>query len=155
MDLSASYTFAASPATVWHLLIDPEVVASCLPGCDQLEPIGEDRYRAELRLTMAAVSGQYTGTIAILDKRPPRSYRLVLEGAGKTGFMKGEATVELIEQNQTTIVNVKGQSQVGGLIARIGQRLLGAASKMIMDQFFARLQQKVAAEADRGTTPKP
>jgi carbon monoxide dehydrogenase subunit G len=145
MDLTASYAFASSAARVWALLIDPEVVASCLPGCERLEPLGDDRYRAELTLAVAAVSGQYTGTVAILDKRPPHSYRLVVEGTGKAGFAKGEATVELREDGETTTVSVTGQSQVGGLIARVGQRLLGAASKMMMDRFFACLQQKVAA----------
>jgi len=143
LDLTASYTFAAPPATVWKLLIDPEVVASCLPGCERLEPIGEDRYRAALTLAVAAISGQYTGTVAILDQRPPYSYRLVVEGTGKPGFVKGEATVELVEQDGTTIVRVTGQAQVGGLIARVGQRLLGTVSKMTMDRFFACLQQKV------------
>jgi carbon monoxide dehydrogenase subunit G len=147
MDLSASYTFASSATTVWDLLIDPEVVASCLPGCDRLEPLGDDRYRVELTLAVAAVSGQYTGTVAILDKRPPHSYRLVVEGAGKAGFAKGEATIELREEGETTTVSVTGQSQVGGLIARVGQRLLGAVSKMMMDRFFACLQQKVAAHS--------
>jgi len=112
MDLSASYTFPASAATVWNLLINPDVVASCLPGCDRLEPLGDDRYRAELTLAVAAVSGQYTGTVAILDKRPPLSYRLVVEGAGKAGFAKGEATVELIEESETTTVKVTGQTGV-------------------------------------------
>jgi carbon monoxide dehydrogenase subunit G len=142
MDLAASYTFAAPPTAVWNLLIDPIVVAECLPGCDRLEPIGEDQYRASLTLAVAAVSGQYTGTVAILDKRPPHSYRLVVEGTGKAGFVKGEATVELVEQNDTTIVNVKGQGQVGGLMARVGQRLLGTASKMMMDRFFGCLQER-------------
>jgi hypothetical protein len=147
MDLSASYTFASSATTVWNLLIDPEVVASCLPGCDRLEPLGDDRYRAELTLAVAAISGQYTGTVAILDKRPPHSYRLVVEGAGKAGFAKGQATIELREEGETTTVSVTGQSQVGGLIARVGQRLLGAVSKMMMDRFFACLQQRVAAHS--------
>ena len=142
MDLSASYTFAAPPATVWNLLNDMEVVASCLPGCDRLEPLGEDRYRAELTLAIAAVSGRYSGTVAILDKRSPSSYRLVVEGTGKSGFVKGEATVELVEDQNGTIVKVAGQAQVGGLIARVGQRLLSSVSKMMMDRFFTCLQTK-------------
>ncbi len=142
MDLAASYTFAAAPTTVWNLLIDPAVVAACLPGCERLEPIGEDQYRASLNLAVASVSGRYAGTVAILDKRPPHSYRLVVEGTGKPGFVKGEATVELVEQDETTIVNVKGQGQVGGLIARVGQRLLGTVSKMMMDRFFGCLQER-------------
>ncbi len=142
MDLSGSYTFAAPPDTVWTLLNDPEVVASCLPGCDRLEPIGEDRYRADLTLAIAAVTGRYAGTVAILDKRPPHSYRLVVQGQGNPGFVMGEATVELVAQQESTVVNVAGQGQVGGLIARVGQRLLGSVSKMMMDRFFGCLQAK-------------
>jgi carbon monoxide dehydrogenase subunit G len=142
MDLSASYTFAAPPAAVWNLLNDMDAVASCLPGCDRLEPIGEDRYRAELTLAVAAVSGRYSGTVAIVDKRPPNSYRLLVEGTGTSGFVKGEATVELVGEQETTLVNVAGQGQVGGLIARVGQRLLGSVSKMMMDRFFGCLQAK-------------
>lgn len=143
VDLSATYRFAATPATVWSLLIDPQVIASCLPGCDRLEPIGEDQYRAALTVAVAAISGQYRGTVTILDKQPPHSYRLVVEGSGTPGFVKGEATVALVEQNDTTTVTVRGQAQVGGLIARVGQRLLGSVSKMMMDRFFACLQEKL------------
>jgi uncharacterized protein len=147
MDLSASYTFAAPPAAVWGLLNDMEIVASCLPGCDRLEPIGEDKYRAELTLAVAAVSGRYSGTVTILDRQPPNSYRLVVEGTGTSGFVKGEATVELVEEKESTIVKVTGQGQVGGLIARVGQRLLSTVSKMLMDRFFNCLQAKASQTA--------
>jgi carbon monoxide dehydrogenase subunit G len=142
MDLSASYTFSAPPETVWKLLNDPEVIAGCLPGCERLEPIGEDQYRATLTLSVAMVSGRYTGTFGILDKEPPRSYRLVVEGSGHTGFVKGETTVELVPRDESTIVIVKGTGQVGGLLARVGQRLLTSVSSMMMDRFFGCLQEK-------------
>ena len=142
MELSASYSFAAAPQTVWDLLNDPNVVATCLPGCKRLEPIGDDRYRAFLNVVVASVSGEYDATVAMLDKRPPLSYRLVVDGRGKSGFMKGEATVELAPQDDGTLVSVKGWGQVGGRVARVGQRLLGGVSKLMMDRFFARLRKK-------------
>ena len=145
MDLTGTYTFAAPAARVWTLLNDPEVIASCLPGCDRLEPLGDDRFRANLSLAVAAISGQYTGTVAIVDKQPPQSYRLIVEGSGKAGFVKGEARVELVDESGTTTVNVSGQGQVGGLMARVGQRLLGSVSQMMMDRFFACLRTKAEA----------
>ena len=33
-------------------------------------------------------------------------------------------------------VHVAGTAQVGGLIAQVGQRLLGATARMMMDRFF-------------------
>jgi carbon monoxide dehydrogenase subunit G len=143
MEVNGSYTFAAAPGAVWALLTDPAIIAGCLPGCDRLEPLGDDRYRAAMTLAVAAVSGNYTGTVSMLDKNPPRSYRLVVEGAGKPGFVNGEATIELIEEGSGTTVRVTGHGNVGGVIARVGQRLLGSVSKMMMDRFFACLQGKL------------
>jgi uncharacterized protein len=135
--------FAAAPEAVWAVLTDPAVIAGCLPGCSGLEPIGEDRYRAVITLAVAAVSGDYTGTVSMRDKTPPHSYRLVVEGSGKAGFVTGEATIELIAEGAGTTVRVTGAATVGGLIARVGQRLLGSVSKMMMDRFFACLQARL------------
>jgi uncharacterized protein len=148
MDLNGSYRFDAPPDVVWKLLVDPAVIGSCLPGCDGLELLGEDRYRASLRLAVAAVSGSYTGTVSMLDKNPPRSYRLVVEGKGVPGFVNGDALVELVADGNATTVHVTGRGEVGGLVARVGQRLLGSVSKMMMDRFFDSLQRKV-----EGTSP--
>src|SRR5215467_4478235 len=145
MDLNGSYHFDAPPDVVWKLLIDPAVVGGCLPGCDGLEALGEDRYRATLMVAVAAVSGRYTGTVSMLDKNPPRSYRLVVEGKGAAGFVNGEALVELVGEGASTAVRVTGSGQVGGLIARVGQLLLGSVSKTMMDRFFGSLQRKLTA----------
>ena len=150
MDLNGSYGFDAPPDVVWKLLVDPAVIGSCLPGCDGLEALGEDRYRATLRLAVAAVSGSYTGTVSMLDKNPPRSYRLVVEGKGAPGFVNGEALVELVADGKATTVRVTGRGEVGGLVARVGQRLLGSVSKMMMDRFFESLQRKVAGTSPSG-----
>src|SRR5215831_10206703 len=145
MDVNGSYTFAASPDAVWKALTDPVVIAGCLPGCDRLDPIGDDKYRAAMTVAVAAVSGSYTGTVSMLDKNPPHSYRLVVEGKGAAGFVNGEALVELVGEGASTAVRVTGSGQVGGLIARVGQRLLGSVSKMMMDRFFESLQRKLTA----------
>ena len=143
MDISATYTFAAPAETVWNLLIDPAVVAGCLPGCESMVPDGEDRYRATLKLAVAAVSGEYEGTVELADQLPPTSYRMIVDGTGRPGWVKGEASVALTETDGTTTVTVEGRAQIGGLVARVGQRLLGSVSKMMMDRFFVCLQSRI------------
>lgn len=148
MQLTGRYTFDAPAATVWSLLNDPAIIAGCLPGCDHLEPLGDDRYRAKLSLTVAAISGSYTGTVAIVDKVAPDRYRLLVEGSGKAGFVKGEASVALspLEGSAgSTVVSVSGEGHVGGLMARVGQRLLGSVGQLMMDRFFACLREKAEA----------
>jgi carbon monoxide dehydrogenase subunit G len=137
MELSATYTFNAPREKVWALLTDPDVVASCLPGCDGLEPTGEHSYRATLTVGIAAISGTYQGNVTIADQAAPERYRLIVDGTGRAGFVKGEADVILQPADGgRTIVDVQGRGQVGGTIARVGQRLLGSVSKTMMNKFF-------------------
>jgi carbon monoxide dehydrogenase subunit G len=143
MTLEGRYAFNAPRARVWALLMDPVVIAACLPGCEGLDPIGEDRYRARVVAAVAAISGSYEGTVSMLDKVEPDSYRLVVEGQGKHGFVNGESRVALRDEGASTIVEVTGVMEVGGMIARVGQRLIGSVSKMMLDRFFACLQGKV------------
>jgi carbon monoxide dehydrogenase subunit G len=143
MDISGSYTFNAPPDRVWNLLMDPGVIASCIPGCDKLEPTGEDRYRASLTIALAAITGSYEGTVQITEKVPSERYRLVVEGQGKPGFVKGNAAITLRPEGAGTIVELTGTVETGGPIARLGQRLIGNVSKMMQDRFFSCLQGKL------------
>lgn len=143
MDINGSYTFNASPDRVWTLLMDPGVIASCIPGCEGFEPAGEDRYRARLNVALAAISGTYDGNIVITEKVPQTSYRLTADGQGRAGFVKGDSAISLRPEGATTVVDVKGTVQTGGPIARLGQRLVGGVAKMMMDRFFSCLQAKL------------
>ena len=143
MDISGSYTFNAPPDRVWNLLMDPTVISSCIPGCDTFQPEGEDRYRATLTVGLAAITGTYDGTVVLSEKVPQTSYRLTAEGQGRPGFVKGSSAIALRADGATTIVDVSGTVQTGGPIARLGQRLIGSVSKMMLDRFFACLQSKI------------
>ena len=143
MDITGSYTFDAPPDRVWDLLMSPDVIASCIPGCDRFEPEGEDRYRARLTVALAAVTGTYDGVVTLSDKVAPTSYRLTGEGQGRAGWVKGSSAIALRADGATTIVDVTATVQTGGAIARVGQRLIGSVSKMMLDRFFACLQGKL------------
>ena len=143
MDISGSYTFNAPPDRVWALLMDPAVISSCIPGCDRFEPAGENSYRARLTVALAAITGTYDGTITLSELVEPASYRLIAEGQGRPGFVKGSSAITLRPDGQTTVVDVAGTVQTGGASARLGQRLIGGVSKMMLDRFFACLQGKL------------
>jgi len=147
MNINGSYTFNAPPARVWALLMDPSVIASCIPGADRFEPEGENRYRTKLTVAMAAITGSYEGTVTMSEVVPQRSYVLTAEGQGRPGAVTGRSAIVFREEGGTTIVDVTGTVQTAGPIARLGQRLIGGVSKMMLDRFFACLQAKLDASA--------
>lgn len=136
MKLQGSYLLPATREQVWELLNDPARLAKCLPGCEKLEPIGPDRYKVAVKFAIAAIGGNFSGTVELLDKKSPRSMRLRTDSKGTPGFAKGEGTLELVAKGQATELKYAGEVQVGGLIAAVGQRMIEMAAKKIVQQFF-------------------
>ncbi|MBI3049523.1 MAG: carbon monoxide dehydrogenase subunit G [Acidobacteria bacterium] len=146
MDISGTYLFNAPPRQVWSLLMDTTAIARCVPGCRELRPVGPDRYETELSVAVAAISGDFKGTIELADKLPPQSYKLIVSGTGRPGFVRGTATITLAPHESGTAVQVAASANAGGLIARVGQRLLEGVARMMMDRFY----QCLASQLDSG-----
>ncbi len=143
MKIEGSYTLAAMREEVWNLLNDPARLARCLPGAERLEPDGPDRYKVAVKFGVAAISGKYAGAVELAEKRPPSSLKMRVEGKGLPGFMKGEGRIELMEKGSKTEVYYSGEAQVGGVIASVGQRMIEAAAKKIVQQFFESAQREL------------
>ncbi len=144
MKVEGSYSIKADVQRAWDFLMDPDILASCIPGCESLKQAGEDSFEARLKLGVAAIKGSYTGKVVIFEKDKPHSFKLAIDGSGSSGLIKGEGQLNLSEgRNGATNVKVIGEASLGGPIARVGQRLAGGAAKLLMNQFFNCLRKKV------------
>lgn len=144
MKLEGSYELPAPPDRVWAALLDPARLAKAIPGCEKLEAVGEDEYRATLKVGVAAVKGTFEGKVRLFDLQAPIRYRMAVEGSGAPGFVRGEAAMELSAAEKGTRVAYSADVQIGGLIAGVGQRMLGGVAKMMLDQFFSRMAEQLA-----------
>lgn len=143
MTLDGTHHYKAPRDRVWAAFIDPGVLARATPGCERLDPVGPDEFEAALSVGVAGVKGVYQGRLAISDKQPPEGYTMRVEGSGRPGFIKGEGRLTLTEADGGTLVSIQGEAQVGGVIAAVGQRLLGAAAHMLLEQFFSALEAEI------------
>jgi len=144
MKISGTHTVAASQDRGYGLLLDPAVLARCMPGCESLDPIGENEYAMRLKMVLASVSGLFAGKVRVAEPNPPDSFRLIVEGTGKIGFMKGDGLLNLSSVDSQTTVRFDGDVQIGGTIAAVGQRLVDATAKMLIKRFFERLSTEAA-----------
>src|SRR5688500_9123877 len=94
LKIEGSYRFNAPKDRVWQVLLDPKVMAQCMPGCEALNEVGPDQYEATMKVGVAAVKGTYKGKVAIKDKQPPSHYVLSGSGSGGPGFMQGDVAID-------------------------------------------------------------
>ena len=159
MKISGSYTLPVAPECAYELLQDPAILARAIPGCESLEKIGPDEYRMKMKVLLAALSGQFEGKVRIADQAPPTSFRLVVEGSGRVGFLKGDGLLKLSpsaaeralvaapRETTSTVVSYEGDAQVGGTMASVGQRLIDGTAKMMIKKFFDKLASLAAASS--------
>ena len=145
MKINGSYTLqGVDLARAYTALQDPQVLTVCIPGCESLEKTGDAEYAMKMKMALAAVSGQFTGKVKIVDPNPPSTFKMIVEGNGKIGFMKGEGLLNLTSADANVEVTYDGEVQVGGTMAAIGQRLIDTTSKMMIKRFFDKLSEQLA-----------
>jgi uncharacterized protein len=138
--IAGSTTLNLAPERAYEIMQDPEVLARAMPGCEALEKIGPDEYKMKMKMAMASLSGAFEGKVKITDQNPPSSFRLLVEGSGKIGFMKGDGLLTLAAADGGgTLVTYEGDVQVGGTMAAVGQRLIDGTAKMMIKRFFDKL----------------
>ena len=147
MKIGGTYRLAVPQDRAYQMLQDPAILCRCMPGCEGLESAGENEYAMKMKMVLAAISGQFNGKVRIADQEPPNRFRLIVEGSGKIGFMKGDGVLTLSPVEGGTDVTFDGDVQVGGTIASVGQRLIDTTSKMLIKRFFDKMATETVAGA--------
>lgn len=150
MKVEGDYLFDVPREEVWQGLMDPEVLAATMPGCERLELVGDNQYEGILNIKVGPVQGQFQGRIELEDIDAPNGYFMKVDGRGNPGFVKATARVDLAAEQQQTRLRYDGDAQVGGRIASVGQRLLDSSAKAIIKQSLEGLNATLGA---RGATP--
>ena len=148
MKIEGTQELQAKRERVFQALTDPAVLQRCIPGCERLEKTGENSYSTTLRAGVGSIKGVFTGNVRLEDVRSPEHYRIVVDGKGQPGFLKGSGDIDLEERDQITVVTYKGDVQVGGTIASVGQRMIQVAARMMATQFFTAIEAEAKVEAN-------
>ncbi|HEY53991.1 MAG TPA: carbon monoxide dehydrogenase subunit G [Caldilineae bacterium] len=146
MELAGEYTFNAPRQVVWDAIMDPEVLAKILPGCERLEKVSETEYKGVLNVRIGPVQGRFNGKVLLSDLEEPERFHLDIDGKGAAGFIKGggDARLDVIDDN--TVLTYSGEAQVGGRIASAGQRLVDTSARSIVRQALESLDRIIQAK---------
>ena len=145
MKISGSSTLESPVDKVWEAIQDPAVLARCLPGCESLAVIGEDRYAMSVTAGVAAIKGTYAGEVSLSDKVAPSSLTMRASGAGAPGTIDADVKVQLAPSaGGGTDLSYDADASVGGAIGGVGQRMLAGVTKKMAGQFFTALDRDIA-----------
>ncbi|HKV53375.1 MAG TPA: carbon monoxide dehydrogenase subunit G [Candidatus Binataceae bacterium] len=150
MRISGEQTLPAPRQRVWDLFNDPNRLVRLIPGCEKLDQLASDEFAGTINVGIAGIKGSYAGRLKLEEMRPPEHYKMMVDGKGKQGFMRGFGTLDLApaaSNGNQTVVRYSGDVQIGGPLVQVGQRVIDSAAKMMLGQFFAAAEAELRAEA--------
>ena len=155
MEMTGEYRIPASREKIWESLNDPEVLAKCIPGCQELKRESETELSARVKSRVGPVSATFTGKVTMSDMDPPNSCKLSGDGqGGVAGFAKGGAEIKLVEDGSETVLSYVATAQVGGKLAQIGSRLIDSTAKKMANEFFGKFAEEVGGETEPENSPE-
>lgn len=137
MELQGERLIPAPIERTWAALNDPDILSSCIAGCESLVRTGDNAFAAVLALKIGPVSARFKGNLQMTAVDAPNGYTMNFDGqGGVAGFGKGSADVALVPEAGQTRLRYNARATVGGKMAQIGSRLVDATAAKLTDEFF-------------------
>ena len=141
MELKESKLINTDKATVWNALMSPDVLLKCIPGCKEMTGDPENGFEATVVQKVGPVKATFKGQVTLSDLILENSLKLKGEGkGGAAGFAKGEARVNMSEENGLTTLSYTVNAKVGGKLAQLGSRIIDGFAKKWQTSFLKTLR---------------
>ena len=145
MTMTGEVQLPANRQAVWEKLNDPEVLKTCIPGCEQLDKTSETEFQATATIKVGPVKARWKGKVRLSDLDPPTAIASPAKARAASRASKGGAKVALADRDGGTLLTYDVEAQIGGKLAQLGQRLISGAAKKTADDFFQKFAGAVAA----------
>ncbi|QMU29302.1 CoxG family protein [Adhaeribacter radiodurans] len=148
MLLTGKKVLNASPAKVWEKLMDTDTLARIMPGISTIERIGENSFISTVQIKLGPVNGSFSGNMQLEDITEQRAFTIKVQQTSKVGNANAAVKVNLLPVEDTrTELEFNGDVKLSGLLAGMGQRVIGGVSNTLTNQFFTNLEKELASSS--------
>ena len=137
-ELDHSFTTTKPIDESFAAITDLERVIPCVEGGRVIEPAGPDSVKAEIDLTMGAMSMKFTGTVEVAEKDPD-AHRALLRVKSKEAGGQGHANADVVFQLNDGGGNIHTRAQITGKAASMGEGVVVAVLDALITDFAGKL----------------
>lgn len=144
-----TYTFKGiTKETLWATIQNKEVLQKALPGCKVFDEVEDNVFHSVLGINIGPIKGEFTADVKQVDMREPEFYRLLVHAKGKPGEIEADAEMNMEETENGVVLTCNAEVEVTGLLASIGQRIIGGVAKVVIGQFFKDIEKEAKKASD-------
>jgi carbon monoxide dehydrogenase subunit G len=150
VELEKTLLVPAPMDRVWALLLDPKVMAECVPGTKSVEVVSDVEYVALIQVKISFISAKFRIRTTIAEQCAPRY--LKTEGTGEDASVGSslKQTSEIFLRQQdggATELRVKVKVDVFGRLGSFGLSVMKTKADRMWEEFGATLVDKITAPA--------
>ena len=159
MLIEGQFSVAAPPQALLKHLFDARLMASCLPGCETLVPLADERYRAVVVVALAGVKARFDMRVEITRKDDHNVWATTRgEEGGNASILQSESQVTLHPDGAGTRVSYRSEVSINGRLGRFALGMMKKKAQSLGDEFAQNLQVKLgqlgeAASAEQTQEP--
>jgi 2-furoyl-CoA dehydrogenase large subunit len=141
-----------TPQAVWSALLDEAKLRQAIPGCERLERVGTNTFKASVTLGAGPVRGRFEADVGLFELEEPRS--AVLRGtlSGLLGAAAGAGWLTLTPTAGGCQIDYQYEIHLSGRVGMVGGRMLSGAARQLINEFFHRFAVSLGG-AERVTSP--
>jgi carbon monoxide dehydrogenase subunit G len=151
MLIENSFDVDADPDRVFDFLQNPHNVATCFPGAELTEDLGDDSYRGKVKIKLGPVTAAFSGIAKITEKdATERLAVLVAEGkdARGSGTAKATATMKVEPTETGSSVLLRTDLTISGKLAQFGRGIMADVSGRMVNDLALRVRERIESESE-------
>lgn len=150
MKLHEQFEVAEPVGAVWAFLDEPERVAACMPGVEQLTVVTPDRIEVRATQGIGPMTATFAATITITERVEEKLIAFTATGRsvrGAVGNVRATVGVQLEPAGDRTVVLVEGDVALAGALGSVGQKVVAKQAGKVTAQFARNLEAALGAPA--------
>jgi carbon monoxide dehydrogenase subunit G len=154
MKLREEFEVAQPVASVWTFFEQPERVAECVPGVEQLTVVTPDDIDVRLTQSIGPMTATFAAKVTIVERVPEKLIGFTATGKsvrGAMGNVRAGVTVQLEPAGDRTVVMVEGDVALAGALGSVGQKVVAKQAGKVTGQFARNLEQALGGAAAPAT----
>jgi uncharacterized protein len=150
MKLEGSFVVHAARDVVWEKIRSPAIMGGCIPGCETIEQLDANAYRAIVGIKIGPIKARFNLVVEVTKEEPPSVVRSRTRGEEGTraSVVTSENLLTLTDVGPAeTRVDYSAEVSMTGRLGKYGlgimQKKAEALSEVFVENFRGKAEQAV------------
>jgi uncharacterized protein len=149
MHYDGSFEVSASKEVCYAFATDPAKITTIFPDVQEVKVIDFENFELKTKIGISFIKGTMDVKGTIAEKIPSKFVKLKAKANGLSSSIQLESSFTMEDGvNDSTVIKWTADAIIGGLITRVGSRLMDSAAQKYIDQIIVSLKQKLSSDPE-------